>query len=55
MKSDVERVDTEGPHGSLYDVYSPLRRQMVIFTAAIGHLLGYCAIIYLPALKVLLH
>lgn len=37
---------------SIYDLYSPLRRNLIIFTAAFGFLLSFCTSIYLPALKV---
>lgn len=62
MMKDPAEPDTgqEGAHEgaptaaqmSIYDLYSPRRRNMIIFTAALGFLLSFCTSIYFPALKV---
>jgi hypothetical protein len=37
---------------SIYEVYSPLRRTLLLIGGSAGFLLSFCTSIYLPALKV---
>lgn len=56
MAVDKDVLAVGSPGGglprSIYDMYSPLRRILIIFTAAYGFLLSFCGAMYLPALKV---
>lgn len=42
----------EAPRRSIYSIYSPMRSNLIKFTASMGFLLSYSGAIYLPAFKV---
>jgi hypothetical protein len=51
-EKDACAVDACNVRHSIYSLYSPRQRNAIMFAAALGGLLQYCAAIYRPALKV---
>jgi hypothetical protein len=49
---DDKDVQLESAASTIYDVYGPARRTLLLIGGAAGVLLSFCTSIYLPALKV---